>query len=58
MVIKRDKKSKEESIKYEEKYKKEKIGVRGNTCLKCRNRVHERRGSEVIKKVDSTRSLD
>ena len=58
VVLKYDKKSKEERAKCEEQCKNERVGVRGNVKLRFRKRLCERRVSEVIKTVDSARNLE
>ena len=58
MVLKCDKKSKEERAKREEQYKNKRIGARGNIGLRLRNRFYERRESEVIKTVDNAKNSE
>ena len=57
MVLKCDKKLKEENVKCEEQHKNEIIGA-GNIGLRLTHRLHERRVRQVVKMVDSTRNLD
>ena len=57
-VLECDCKAKKERIKYEEDCKHYNLCVRGNTCLKHRDRHCENKISEVIKKIDSARKLE
>ena len=54
IVLKCDKKTKEESIKCEDQHKNERISFVGHVTLKFKNRWHGRIVSKLIKTVDST----